>query len=422
MVAAWQVSLVAALLLMACAGTSDEPADRPLASAEDPPTLGSQIALSASAAPESIASPAPHPEPVPAVRAGDGVIEPFSADNSAVLPHADWFRDPTCRHELRWWSGLRWTDTVSGDGGSAEDPLTESDALMPPDVGWPVDPCETLGIMFTAFPLTAEELGCVGPYPACVIDDNGLPRATRLVTYQELLDSGGYHRSLLHDHAPEGLPENVVLGYLSECLVEWPAFSRQKLQYGGTPVQTCSMVWRDMAYPITYLGARDDHRCLWDAYKAFYLRTGQRAAPYIRTGWAENCASWLDPHPVRQVADECRLPDGYYRRLSADDRFADYGLSLDDPELSPEAVRQRWCSLLARCDDLWRQVAPTRSARFAEAGWASPCVQRVSGHEINTVRRGRCEELDVLASLVRGEGEDGLPTVPPIPSGLWLSC
>ena len=445
MAVAWQVSLVGTLLLVACGSSVDDPAARPLAPATAlPPQL---VASSPAVSVQGAAPTTPLTSP-PATRVPEGLVDPGRAGPSAspaaedVVPappagssgdgaatadshgftHAGWFRDPTCRHELRWWSGLRWTGTVTGDGGNTEDPLTGSDALMPPGPGWPVDLCEKQGTMVAEFTLGAEELGCVDPDPACVIDDNGLPRATRLVTYQELVDSRGYRPNLLHDHAPEGLSQEIVLGYLSECLTEWPTFGPQILRYGGTPVQTCSMVWRDMAYPITYLGALDDHRCVWDAYKDFYLRTGQLVAPYIHTGWAEKCASWLDPHPVRQVLGDCRLPDGYYTLLSTDGRFADYGLSLDDPELSPEAVRRRWCGLLARCNDLWLQVAPTRSARFAEAQWPSPCLQRVSGHEINTVRKGRCEDLHILASLVRGEGEDGLPTVPSIPSGLWFSC
>ena len=317
---------------------------------------------------------------------------------------------------------MRWTAAVADDGADGDDPLTDVDLLLPPPTGRPVDPCEQRGLMFTKFPFTAEELGCVGPDPACVIDDRGLPRATRLLAYQELVDSDGYDRSLLQDHAPEGLSEDIVLGYLTECLSEWPSFTPQQMAYGGTPAQTCSVVWRDMAYPITYLGARDDHRCVWDAYKSYYLRGKQPMTPYMHTGWAERCASWLDPQPHRQVPSDCRLPDGYYSRLAADHRFGDYGMSFDDSELSPEAVRRRWCSLLMRCADLWQQVAPKRFARFAEAGWPSPCFKRISGHEINTVRKGRCEELDILAGLVRAESEAGLPTLPAIPAGLWFSC
>lgn len=417
--AAWRICLIAALLL---AGCSDDQSDRSAGSFAVPQVASSPTAALTAADGSLPSSVTPHgATPAPEASSDTTAAAKGLAESNAP-PHAAWFRDPTCRHEWRWWSGLRWTAAVAGGGADGEDPLTDPDRLAPPAAGWPLDPCEDRGIMFTKFPFTAVEMGCVGPDPACVIDKRGLPRATRLIAYQELVDSGGYDRSLLQDHAPEGLPEDIVLGYLTECLLEWPSFAHRQLAYGGTPVQTCSMVWRDMAYPITYLGARDDHRCVWEAYKSYYLHGQQPLSPHIHTGWAEKCVSWLDPQPHRQVPDACHLPDGYYSSLTADDRFDDYGLSFDDPELSSEAVRQRWCSLLARCNDLWQQVAPTRYAQFARAGWPSPCLKRVSGHEINTVRKGRCEELDIMASLVRAEGEAGLPTLPHIPAGLWFSC
>ena len=417
--AAWRICLIAALLLVGCAeGQNDRTAHAPAA----PQVALSPTSVSTTA---EVAAPSPIVQPVtiptPAAQTGVRALPGITADSNAP-PHAAWFRDPTCRHEWRWWSGMRWTAAVAGDGTDGDDPLTDADLLLSPPTDWPVDPCEERGLMFTKFPLTAEELGCVGPDPACEIEERGMPRATRLIAYKELVDSGGYDRNLLQDHTPEGLSEDIVLEYLTECLTKWPSFAHQQMAYGGTPVQTCSMVWRDMAYPITYLGARDDHRCVWDSYMSYYLRGNQPMAPYIHTGWAERCASWLDPQPHRQVPDDCRLPDGYYNRLTADDRFSDYGLSFDDPELSPGAIRQRWCSLLMRCSDLWQQVAPTRFARFVQAGWPGPCIKRVSGHEINTVRKGRCEELNILADLVRAEGEVGLPSLPRIPSGLWLSC
>lgn len=34
-----------------------------------------------------------------------------------------WATDPTGRHELRWWSGTRWTDHVADAGDTATDPL-----------------------------------------------------------------------------------------------------------------------------------------------------------------------------------------------------------------------------------------------------------------------------------------------------------
>jgi len=442
--------LVAALLLAGCAGDrSGSPRAGPEAAATPAGTLASPASAEASVAPSmlpetpatavpptgeaslpQVSVPAEASPPVaPAATAATAAAEeadgaptagPYEPAEPESLAPADWFRDPTCRHEQRWWSGFDWTSAVSDNGAAGEDPLTDADQLVTPDPDWPVDPCAEGGIMLTRFPFTAEELGCAGTDPACVLEEGELPRATRLVSHQELVDSGGYNPRLLQDLAPEGIPEDVVLGYLTECLVDWPLFPHDRLGYEGTPVQTCSMVWRYMAYPITYLGARDDLRCVWDAYQSYYLRGTGRVARYIPTGWAETCASWLDPEPQRPVPDDCRLPEGYYRRLTADDRFAEYDLTFDDPGLTAEDVRLRWCSLLARCNDLWQQVAPTRYAYFA--GWTSPCFKRVSGHEINTVRKGRCEELDILASLVRAEGEAGLPTLPPLAPGLWFSC
>jgi len=405
---AWPTCLIAALLLAGCTsdhrdlpGGSPAAPEAPRAPSEAPATAGASRPAPAESSEAAIAGPetaetAPIPSPrfavegrgrprtpeasataqtpSPIMTAQADVTDdaadrlptagPDEPDESDALPQADWFRDPTCRHEHRWWSGSEWTAAVSDDGAEGEHALTDDGQLAPPDPSWPVDPCVEAGIMLTRFPFTAEELGCTGSDPACVLEEGELPRATRLVSYQELVDSGGYDRRLLHDLAPEGLSDDVVLGYLTECLVDWPLFPHERLGYEGTPVQTCSMVWRYMAYPITYLGARDDLRCVWEAYKSYYLRGEGRVARYILTGWAERCASWLDPQPHRAIPDDCQLPDGYHSRLSADDRFAEYGLSFDDPDLTAGAVRLRWCSLLARCEDLWRQVAPTRSAYF----------------------------------------------------------
>ena len=42
--------------------------------------------------------------------------------SGASVP-ATWAADPTGRHQLRWWSGLAWTDHVADDGEASEDPL-----------------------------------------------------------------------------------------------------------------------------------------------------------------------------------------------------------------------------------------------------------------------------------------------------------
>ena len=39
-------------------------------------------------------------------------------------PGAAWFPDPTGRHELRYWNGFAWTDSVSDRGYTAHDPIS----------------------------------------------------------------------------------------------------------------------------------------------------------------------------------------------------------------------------------------------------------------------------------------------------------
>jgi hypothetical protein len=42
---------------------------------------------------------------------------------SAPLPPAQWYADPTGRHQLRYWDGTRWTPNVADDGRTASDPI-----------------------------------------------------------------------------------------------------------------------------------------------------------------------------------------------------------------------------------------------------------------------------------------------------------
>ena len=35
-----------------------------------------------------------------------------------------WYRDPSGRHELRWWDGANWRDAVTDRGTRSDDPLT----------------------------------------------------------------------------------------------------------------------------------------------------------------------------------------------------------------------------------------------------------------------------------------------------------
>lgn len=56
---------------------------------------------------------------------------------------ADWYADPGCRHELRYWDGTAWTDHVSSGGRQTTDPLAQADepsaqttAVLPVATSW----------------------------------------------------------------------------------------------------------------------------------------------------------------------------------------------------------------------------------------------------------------------------------------------
>jgi hypothetical protein len=68
---------------------------------------GAQVAPAAPGA-------APVPAPVPA--------PPAPVPAPAVMP-ADWYPDPTGRHQLRYWGGSAWTDSVADAGTQSTDPM-----------------------------------------------------------------------------------------------------------------------------------------------------------------------------------------------------------------------------------------------------------------------------------------------------------
>ncbi|MGI8794360.1 MAG: DUF2510 domain-containing protein [Acidimicrobiales bacterium] len=51
------------------------------------------------------------------------VLKGRSPASSPVPAGAHWAKDPTGHHELRWWDGGRWTDSVSDAGVAGTDPL-----------------------------------------------------------------------------------------------------------------------------------------------------------------------------------------------------------------------------------------------------------------------------------------------------------
>ena len=49
--------------------------------------------------------------------------EGTQAAPAQALPPAEWYPDPTGRHQLRYWAGAAWTDAVADDGDRSTDPM-----------------------------------------------------------------------------------------------------------------------------------------------------------------------------------------------------------------------------------------------------------------------------------------------------------
>jgi len=54
------------------------------------------------------------------------------------MAEASWLADPTGVHELRYWNGSSWTEHVSDQGTTRQDPLTTE--LPPPVAAFPPPP------------------------------------------------------------------------------------------------------------------------------------------------------------------------------------------------------------------------------------------------------------------------------------------
>ena len=360
--------------------------------------------------------PTDDPAPVP---------EPTARPDPVVA--ADWYPDPVCRNGWRYWDGYEWTAWVGNDGERSEDPLGESEDPDPPAEGDKTSDCAN-----RLRPLTAAELGCDSPDPACRIGGDGWPVATRLVSLEELRATGGYNHQFVEDDYWPDVPEHVALGYLTRCLQEWGRYvpsPYDRWTFGGTPVQTCSAMWKNMAYPVTYLGAgqEPDLQCVYERFERLWLRGHRVAFEHAHTGWAEYCGSWLDPQPVREVPDDCSLPlPDYYERASSTDGWAEWSVYTTVAFPDEEAFRQWWCNLWLRCDDLYHQIAPKR----ADLSPDDPCRRVLTGIQTLVARKGRCAELAQLNVLVNLEGPaefkqygtTGLPAVPPIPGDILVAC
>ena len=51
-------------------------------------------------------------------------------EGDRIVP-AEWYEDPTQRHQLRYWDGAQWTPHVADDGRTAYDSLDASGSDAP---------------------------------------------------------------------------------------------------------------------------------------------------------------------------------------------------------------------------------------------------------------------------------------------------
>lgn len=326
---------------------------------------------------------------------------------------ADWYPDPTCRNQWRWWDGQQWTSSVGDGGPPTRDPIRPGDNL--PDPGEPFD-CPDPAAQ------SAAELGCVGDNPACRIGADGLAYATRIVSYDELTDSGGFDVSI-NPYVPD-VAESVALGYLTDCLQEWGAFVPSYtplFRFTATPVQACSAVWRYTAYAVNHLGVSDVD-CVWGSFERLMLRGGAYYRDYAHSGWAETCASWLDPIPERQVPEWCAALDltGWHSDISRNPQWERWGLTeyRDDYDWAKTA----YCTWMEKCTDVLAQVAPgagiASRRNDCDRGHAD-----ISGLVIAIARRGRCGGLRLLANAALGwAGGAAMPHVADRPGDQLITC
>lgn len=65
-----------------------------------------------------------------------GISNPGPYPNLPRKP-ARWLRDPTQRHEYRYWNATMWTDQVSDNDVVSTDPITDADVFVPSTTGVP---------------------------------------------------------------------------------------------------------------------------------------------------------------------------------------------------------------------------------------------------------------------------------------------
>ena len=350
-------------------------------------------------------------EMVPTDTDGDGIADecrlPHEHPHEVIeVPEptveAAWLPDPSCRNEHRWWDGYMWTRNVGNGGVQTEDRFVGDEDYPPPVAGVPpncdggvsdiffsgdisgpedcpntpsgvvtapfdsdqdgvADVCAVLGSDAVLRPMGAAELGCNAVSPAaCTTGSDGWPVATRLMTHDEIAATGTYRDGQLSVVAPVSVPESAALGYITECLQGWSTYSLARydpIVFHASPVSACNALWRLPVNAIDHLGA--DPRCVWDAFVDLYLEGGPIVAPNIQTGWAERCASWLDPNPGLQFIDKClalfeRVSSSQYNSLQLGQRVSI--CTFDEQTYTAHELGGR-CSQLVTLNTMTRRIA-----------------------------------------------------------------
>ncbi len=355
-------------------------------------------------------------EPEPTAESTPKPETTVTTEPEPTVAAAGWYPDPTCRHPWRWWDN-GWSSSV-GDGGEPTNDMVRPGENLPPP-GEPFD-CPPPGSG-----LSAAELGCTGDNPPCRFGTDGLVYATRIVSHEELVASGGFRRGL-NPNAPD-VDDAVALTYLTGCLRSWddfvPSLSRS-YQFTATPAQACSAVWKETSYAVNHLGATDVN-CVWGSFARLWLAGGRAYLPSAQSGWAERCSSWLDPQPERDIPAWCADLDisGYLSDISRSPSWEEWGLAQfyfdENGVVDYEWGKTTYCTWMEKCRDLVGAIAPGSNIGQRH----NTCDQRIAPQIIFIARRGRCGGLRMLAdiALFWARGEE-LPHVAERPSDQLVAC
>ena len=391
------------------------------------------------------------PEPVPGVypdSRGDGFADRCrSQEFESAATSGNWYADPTCRYVVRWWDGSAWTAWVGEGGVKVIDSLSPSDFLVPP-------PGMHDGCSFFDPPDTsAEGLGCVGENPACVVGDDGLASAVRIMSLAELNESGGFRDDNPINPYTPNVPLDVALGHITDCLRSWDDFigsGSDRYKFTVSPVMACNAIWRQTAYGVNHLGV-SDIECVMGHFEQLWLFGGDTKGSYAHGGWAGppplpapssgrydgfvggdkrfRCASWLDPFPDRDGEQACidlgvdhldfsGTPEEVYRSPSWEEWGVAGYLRDADGNFTDEWWRPVYCMAMIKCIDLITDVAP----ETPYANKHNSCDRRFAPQLIYIAKEGRCGTLDLLLDMATLWAGKNLPNAEPIPGDQIIDC